>query len=102
MELYSIIILLQTLLIAFWVYQVSKNNQKPDFDQWLKRVMAYNPDLSLHDAIEIYIHEYDIPVIRHHGESPEKAMRRLQLQLIENHSPAEGFSESDARRSKAG
>lgn len=102
MEIYSIIILIQTLLIGFWAYHVSKTRRKPDFDQWLKRVMAYNPDLPLHDAIEIYIHEYDIPVVHHEGESPEHAMKRLQLQLIESHTSNQSFSGAEALRNKAG
>lgn len=86
MYLYTIIILVQSLLILLWVSFVkTRNNEVPDFDHWLYAKMKYNPSLNLESAFNEYILTFNILVLQDQNESEHIARSRAKLKLIEEY-----------------
>lgn len=83
MSNYTLIILLQSILIFLWVVIVKMNkSQIPEFDNWLQRKLQMNPSVHLEDAFNEYITEFNLSLHKSSDSIPEAS---IKLQLIEQY-----------------
>ncbi len=86
MSTYTLIILVQSILIFVWVVIVKmKGSKTPEFNNWLINKLQRNPSVHLEEAFNEYISEYNILTKK---ELPEKAVATkalVKLKLIEQY-----------------